>query len=73
MKPLKEVLQKHSSVANNTPELRIGSVIEHSKYGRGEIRSLGQLSGEPTITVDFGIVGIKKLMLKFAKFNLLKF
>ena len=73
MKPLKEVLQKHSSTSNNTPELRIGSIIEHSKYGRGEIRSLGQLSGEPTITVDFGIVGIKKLMLKFAKFNLLKF
>ncbi len=74
MKPLKEVLQKHSaSTSNSTPELRVGSVIEHNKYGRGVIRNIGQLSGEPTITVDFGIVGIKKLMLKFAKFNLLKF
>lgn len=73
MKPLKEVLQRHSDTSLNTPELRIGSVIEHNKYGQGEVRSLGQLSGEPIITVDFGIVGIKKLMLKFAKFNLLKF
>lgn len=73
MKPLKEVIQKHSGSVTPTPELRVGSVIEHNKYGRGEVRSLGQLSGEPTITVDFGVVGIKKLMLKFAKFNILKF
>lgn len=53
-------------------ELTVGQKIEHPKLGIGEIIGMGNIQGEPSITVDFGIVGVKKLLLKFAKFDLIK-
>lgn len=53
-------------------ELREGMVISHDKFGVGTIKSLGSISGEPSITVDFNEVGIKRLILRFAKFSILK-
>lgn len=56
----------------HTPdELEIGMKIEHSKLGIGTIISIGNMQGEPMITVDFGVTGIKKLLLKFAKFDII--
>lgn len=56
----------------HTPdELAIGMEIEHPKLGIGTIQSMGNVQGEPTITVDFGVMGVKKLLLKFAKFTIL--
>lgn len=56
----------------HTPdELQIGMKIEHPKLGVGKIISMGNVQGEPSITVDFGVTGVKKLLLKFAKFQIL--
>ena len=52
-------------------ELKVGMKIEHQKFGIGNITNIGAISGEASITVDFKNVGIKKLLLKFAKFNIL--
>ncbi len=52
-------------------ELAIGMKIEHTKLGIGEITNITAVQGEPSITVDFGIMGVKKLLLKFAKFEIL--
>lgn len=52
-------------------ELAIGTKIEHLKLGIGEITGMGNIQGEPSITVDFGIMGVKKLLLKFAKFEII--
>ncbi|MCM1369105.1 MAG: UvrD-helicase domain-containing protein [Candidatus Amulumruptor caecigallinarius] len=53
-------------------ELNIGMKIEHAKLGTGVITDKGHISGEPSITVDFGATGVKRLLLKFAKFKILK-
>ncbi len=53
-------------------ELSPGSIIVHDKLGRGTVVKIDSLSGEDTITVDFGVIGIKKLLLKFAKFSIVK-
>ncbi len=53
-------------------ELAPGVRIEHGKFGIGTIQSLGSISGEDSITVDFGVMGIRKLMLKYARFNILE-
>lgn len=63
--------QSNSRPMHNIHELRIGQKIEHPKLGIGEITGIGNIQGEPSITVDFGIVGVKKLLLKFAKFDLI--
>ncbi len=60
-------------VAQHTKdELAPGVRIEHGKFGIGTIQSLGSISGEDSITVDFGVMGIRKLMLKYARFNILE-
>lgn len=52
-------------------ELSIGSKIEHPKFGVGVITHLGNISGEGSITVDFENIGVKKLLLRFAKFKII--
>lgn len=63
--------QSNSKPMHNIHELAIGQKIEHPKLGIGEITGIGNIQGEPSITVDFGIIGVKKLLLKFAKFDLI--
>lgn len=52
-------------------ELKPGDRISHSKFGIGIIESLNSISGEPSINVNFKELGIKKLLLRFAKFDIL--
>ncbi len=52
--------------------LREGVSIRHGRFGIGVVRKLEEVSGSEVITVDFGVVGIKKLLLKYAKFDILK-
>lgn len=53
-------------------EISIGTIIRHDRFGSGKITAISQISGEDMVTVDFGVVGIKKLLLKFAKFKIEK-
>lgn len=52
-------------------DLAVGMEIEHPKLGVGTITGMGNVQGEPSITVDFRVAGIKKLLLKFARFKIL--
>lgn len=63
---LSKVTPQHTS-----SELKISDMISHSKFGIGEIISIDSISGEPSITVKFKEVGIKRLLLRFAKFDIL--
>ncbi|MBD5357120.1 MAG: UvrD-helicase domain-containing protein [Bacteroides sp.] len=56
---------------HSAQELSIGIKILHEKFGKGTVTKIDTLSGEEIITVDFGVVGIKRLLLKFAKFDIL--
>ncbi|MDE5869411.1 MAG: hypothetical protein K2H18_04185, partial [Muribaculaceae bacterium] len=56
---------------HSASELKIGVTIEHPKLGIGKVTAIGNVSGEESITVDFGNIGIKKLLLRFAKFKIL--
>ncbi|MDE5880273.1 MAG: hypothetical protein K2H60_00955, partial [Muribaculaceae bacterium] len=57
---------------HTSSEVEIGTKIHHDRYGKGIITHISQISGEDTVTVDFGVVGIKKLLLKFAKFKIIE-
>lgn len=50
--------------------LRIGVRIEHSRFGIGTITAIENVSGNDRITVDFGVIGTKNLLLRFAKFSI---
>lgn len=64
---LSSIVPQHSAA-----EVKVGTQIEHDRFGKGVIEKISQISGEDMITVDFGVVGVKKLLLKFAKFKILK-
>lgn len=53
-------------------EIKVGMKIEHSKFGIGFITKTGNISGEPSISVNFGPTGVKNLLLKYAKFKIIK-
>ena len=59
-------------VPQHTPEeLKPGDKISHAKFGIGVIESIDSISGEPSITVNFRELGVKRLLLRFAKFDIL--
>lgn len=45
--------------------------IEHSIFGKGRITDVDAESENPRITVDFGTLGVRTLMLRFARFTIL--
>ncbi len=53
-------------------DLRAGTVIEHLKFGRGTITSIDASADDVRITVSFTASGTKTLLLKFAKFTIVK-
>ena len=51
--------------------LRVGSQIEHSRFGRGKVVALSGKGIDAKATVRFENVGTKQLLLRFAKFTIL--
>ena len=75
MKSLRQTVSAGSGITpqHTADEVREGSVISHERFGKGRVIKKAQISGEDMITVDFGVVGIKKLLLKFAKFSIISY
>lgn len=51
-------------------EIEPGMVITHEKFGVGVVELISAVAGEPSITVNFKEMGKKRLLLRFAKFNI---
>lgn len=71
LKPIGADSNSGHSLQHSPESLGAGMRIEHSKFGIGTIIKTGNISGEPSITVDFGPTGTKNLLLRYAKFNIL--
>lgn len=52
--------------------LSVGDRIRHDRFGSGTVELISNENDNTTITVKFDEVGTKKLLLKFAKFTILK-
>lgn len=63
-------IETRDSIETEQGTLHAGTVINHNRFGKGKILKLEHVSGNDMITVDFGVVGIKKLLLRFAKFTI---
>ncbi|MBR1882514.1 MAG: ATP-binding domain-containing protein, partial [Muribaculaceae bacterium] len=59
-------MQKHT-----VSELTAGMVILHDKFGQGTISSVDDSGADAKIKVNFDSLGVKTLMLNFAKFSIL--
>lgn len=53
-------------------EVEVGTIVRHQKFGQGEVVSTSQVSNEFMITVKFETAGERKLILRFAKLEIIK-
>ena len=72
-KKLKKVSETVAS--NNTNlfdgNIAVGSIVEHNRFGRGRILALEGKGPNKKAEIQFGTVGKKKLLLKFAKLKVI--
>ncbi len=61
--------EKRPVVLSNLP---IGAFVKHEKFGIGKILETSIEDGNEKAKIDFGEKGVKSLLLKFAKLELLK-
>ena len=57
---------------HNLNEISEGSNILHNKFGQGSIVKIDTSGSDPKIVVEFDVMGQRTLLLKFAKFKILK-
>ncbi len=79
-KPSEEQIRKLRKMrpASTTPsersagfegDLKAGMMVEHARFGRGEVVNLEGIGGEKKAEIRFKVGGLKKLLLRFAKLN----
>lgn len=52
-------------------EIRVGSIVEHARFGRGEVKAMEGVGGNKKAAILFENAGTKKLLLQFAKLKLI--
>ncbi|WP_352423803.1 UvrD-helicase domain-containing protein [Proteiniphilum sp.] len=68
-------IQRAASVAplsKEAQELEVGHIIEHERFGRGVVTSIEMSGNDRRAFVEFESAGKKQLLLKFAKFSIVK-
>ncbi len=66
-------LKKVSSVAisNFESSVAVGNIVEHGKFGKGEVISLDGSGANTKAEIKFETAGVKKILLQFAKLKIL--
>lgn len=70
-KNLKKVVQ--TSVKTNLfdDNIVVGNIVEHNRFGKGEVLNLEGSGANKKAEIQFGTVGKKKLLLQFAKLKVI--
>lgn len=61
-----------SAPAGFDGDLQAGTVVEHARFGRGYVVNLEGSGGEKKAEINFQVGGLKKLLLRFAKLEVIK-
>lgn len=72
-------IRKLKPVSSNAPsnanlfdsKLTIGNIVMHERFGKGEILNLEGVGGDRKAEIKFDVGGIKKLLLRFAKLDVI--
>lgn len=52
-------------------KLTVGNIVEHARFGKGEVLQLEGAGADTKAEINFEIGGVKKLLLRFAKLQVL--
>jgi len=58
--------------SNENSSLKEGQIIMHERFGKGKILNLEGAGADKKAEIHFDVGGIKKLLLRFAKLNILE-
>ena len=71
-KNLKKVSKSSASISNLfDSSVIVGNIVKHSKFGNGEVISLEGSGANQKAEIRFTSVGVKKLLLQFAKLTII--
>ena len=71
-KNLKKVIKSAVETSNLfDSNIIVGNIVEHTKFGKGEVLSLEGSGANQKAAIRFASVGVKKLLLQFAKLTIL--
>jgi len=71
LKDMSKISASNSS-SNENSSLREGQIIMHERFGKGKILNLEGAGADKKAEIRFETGGIKKLLLRFAKLNILE-
>ncbi len=61
-----------SPSGSTNANLPVGQMVRHALFGEGKVVSVVNIGGDEKAEIDFGSKGIKTLLLKFAKLEIVK-
>ena len=59
-------------MADDITTFKVGDIVEHSRFGEGEVIKINDVWGSRKADINFKDVGLKKLLLGFGLFNVIK-
>ena len=74
------IVRKLKPVSGNGPagnsnlfdtKLTVGNIVMHERFGKGEVMNLEGVGGDKKAEIKFEVGGIKKLLLRFAKLDVI--
>jgi DNA helicase-2/ATP-dependent DNA helicase PcrA len=69
MRPVSRATTNSSAPAGFEGKLQSGMIVEHARFGRGTVVNLEGIGGEKKAEINFNVGGLKKLLLRFAKLD----
>ena len=71
-KNLKKVVKNNTELSNLfDSKITVGNIVSHTKFGNGEVLSLEGSGANQKAEIRFPSVGVKKLLLQFAKLTII--
>ena len=71
-KNLKKITQTKSDSTNLfDSKLVVGNIVKHMRFGKGEVKKIEGKGGDVKAEIDFENGGLKKLLLRFAKLEVI--
>ena len=52
-------------------KLAVGNIVEHARFGKGEVLKIEGKGADIKAEINFEVGGVKKLLLRFAKLDVL--
>tara|TARA_R110000850_G_scaffold30630_2_gene84231 strand:- start:80045 stop:82396 length:2352 start_codon:yes stop_codon:yes gene_type:complete len=71
LRRLKPVAKTETSSTQDILHLDVGAVVEHIRFGKGKVLKLEGVGADKKAEINFENGGVKKLLLRFAKLNVL--